>query len=43
MDFWAWRAAEPLWLGLPWWIAYFVALSALQTAVMAYMIKKAYG
>ena len=29
MDFWAWGATRPLWMGLPWWLAYFVALSAV--------------
>ena len=40
MDFWAWGVTRPLWLGLPWWLAYFVALSAAQTGIMAYMIRR---
>jgi SSS family solute:Na+ symporter len=39
IDFWAWEVSRPLWLGLPWWTAYFVALSALQTFLMARMIR----
>ena len=43
LDFWAWGHQRPLWLGLPWWAAYFVALSALQTVIMARMIHKEFG
>jgi SSS family solute:Na+ symporter len=40
IDFWAWEVSRPLWLGLPWWTAYFVALSALQTFLMARLIRR---
>ena len=40
LDFWAWGIQRPLWLGLPWWTAYFVGLSALQMVIMARMIHK---
>ena len=39
MDFWAWETVTPLVLGVPWWIAYFVGLSALQTGVMLYLVR----
>ena len=42
LDFWAWGLTRPLWLGLPLWVAYFVALSALQTFIMVHMIRKEY-
>jgi solute:Na+ symporter, SSS family len=34
MDFWAWGKAEPIFAGIPLWVGYFVALSALQTILM---------
>jgi SSS family solute:Na+ symporter len=39
MDFWAWRAIDPVFLGLPAWIGYFVLLSALQTAMMVFLVR----
>jgi SSS family solute:Na+ symporter len=42
IDVWAWEASRPLWLGLPWWVAYFAALSALQTFIMGRMIRSEY-
>ena len=39
MDFWAWGRAAPLFFGMPWWITYFVVLSALQTGVMCYLVR----
>ncbi|MCU0559717.1 MAG: sodium:solute symporter family protein [Desulfobacterales bacterium] len=41
MDFWAWGRIDPLVAGLPVWIAHFIALSALQTAIMAFMVRRA--
>jgi SSS family solute:Na+ symporter len=43
MDFWAWDRVQPVFWGLPLWIGYFVLLSALQTAAMAYMIRREFG
>jgi SSS family solute:Na+ symporter len=34
-DFWAWRQATPLWLGLPWWLWYYVGLCMLLSVLMA--------
>jgi SSS family solute:Na+ symporter len=42
MDFWAWGAEGPLVLGVPAWVAYFMLLSLLQTALMAHMIGRNY-
>lgn len=39
MDFWAWGSIKPLFLGVPLWMGYFVLLSAIQTIVMAKLIK----
>jgi SSS family solute:Na+ symporter len=39
MDFWAWGSIKPLFLGVPLWMGYFVLLSAVQTIVMAKLIK----
>lgn len=39
MDFWAWGRVTPLVFGVPGWIAYFVALSALQTVVMCCLVR----
>jgi solute:Na+ symporter, SSS family len=43
MDFWAWGRVQPVFWGLPLWIGYFILLSALQTAAMAYMIRREFG
>jgi hypothetical protein len=43
MDFWAWDAVGPVVLGIPVWIAYFMLLSILQTALMGRMIRKNYA
>nr|MCU0539358.1 hypothetical protein [Desulfobacterales bacterium] len=40
MDFWAWGRVGPIVAGLPGWIAHFLLLSALQTAAMAFMIRR---
>ncbi|HSO59963.1 MAG TPA: sodium:solute symporter family protein [Desulfobacterales bacterium] len=40
MDFWAWGTSRPFFFGVPLWIAYFVLLSALQTAAMACMLRR---
>jgi solute:Na+ symporter, SSS family len=40
MDFWAWERMQPVLLGIPMWVAYFILLSALQTAAMAYLIRR---
>jgi len=40
MDFWAWGRVEPVIFGIPLWVGYFVVLSALQTIVMVYLIRK---
>jgi SSS family solute:Na+ symporter len=40
MDFWAWGSVQPVIGGLPLWIGHFVLLSALQTAAMAFMIRR---
>jgi SSS family solute:Na+ symporter len=40
MDFWAWGKVQPLVLGIPLWIFYFVALSAIQSIGMVYLIRK---
>lgn len=34
MDFWAWGKDQPVVWGIPFWMVYFMALSALQTGVM---------
>lgn len=41
MDFWAWGKSEPVFMGVPLWLGYFISLSAIQTAVMAAWVKKA--
>ena len=43
MDFWAWGAREPVFLGVPLWVGYFVLLSALQTGAMACMIRREFS
>ena len=40
IDYWSWGRTYPLWGGIPFWIWYFVGLSALQTAVMAVMVRR---
>jgi hypothetical protein len=40
MDFWAWGRVEPIIFGISLWVGYFVVLSALQTIVMVYLIRK---
>ncbi len=37
-DFWAWESSRPTWLGWPLWAWYFVGLSAVQTALMAWWL-----
>jgi SSS family solute:Na+ symporter len=39
IDVWSWGKTHPLLGGVPAWIWYFVGLSALQTAVMAVMVR----
>jgi SSS family solute:Na+ symporter len=39
MDFWAWGKVEPIILGIPLWVGYFVVLSVLQTIVMLRLIR----
>ncbi|OQY06835.1 MAG: hypothetical protein B6I22_04505 [Desulfobacteraceae bacterium 4572_123] len=41
MDFWAWKSIQPLFLGVPGWMIYFVVLSALQTLLMVLMVRRA--
>ncbi len=43
MDFWAWNLSEPVFLGIPMWVGYFIVLSALQTVVMLYLVKRQPG
>jgi SSS family solute:Na+ symporter len=40
MDFWAWGRSLPLIMGVPAWIYYFVILSALQTVVMYFWVRR---
>ena len=40
VDVWAWNRTGPFFLGLPFWIWYFIGLSAIQVAVMALMVKR---
>ncbi len=35
IDFWAWGSSEPLLLGFPWWIWYFIFLNILTMGAMA--------
>jgi len=39
MDFWAWGMIEPIFMGIPWWMIYFIVLSAMQTMVMVYLVR----
>jgi len=41
MDFWAWGRIEPIIFGIPLWVGYFIILSAMQTIIMIFLIKKA--
>ena len=43
IDFWAWKKIDPVFLGVPAWIGYFVVLSAAQTFVMAAWVKSESG
>ena len=38
-DFWAWRRAAPLWLGLPSWLWYYCGLSLLLFLLMVAMLR----
>ncbi|OQY58048.1 MAG: hypothetical protein B6245_13810, partial [Desulfobacteraceae bacterium 4572_88] len=40
MDFWAWEKSQPMFMGIPLWLGYFILLSAIQTAVMAVWVRK---
>ncbi|MCD4718070.1 MAG: sodium:solute symporter family protein [Desulfobacterales bacterium] len=40
LDFWAWGKAYPQWAGIPLWLGYFVALSALQTFLMIRLVRR---
>lgn len=40
MDFWSWGKSQPLLMGVPLWLSYFVLLSAIQTAVMVAWVKR---
>ncbi len=40
MDFWAWGRVNPLVAGVPAWIAHFLVLSALQTAIMFFLVRR---
>ena len=40
MDFWAWGKNEPLFMGIPLWIGYFIMLSLTQTGVMLAWVGK---
>jgi len=40
MDFWAWGKIQPVFLGIPLWMVYFVFLSAMQTLVMVAWVKR---
>ena len=39
MDYWAWDRAQPLIIGVPAWIGFFVLLSAVQTVGMIFMVR----
>jgi hypothetical protein len=41
MDYWAWEKAQPLVVGVPAWIGFFVLLSAVQTVGMIFMVRNA--
>ena len=40
LDFWAWGKSYPHWSGIPFWLGYFVILSALQTMVIARLVRR---
>ena len=40
MDFWAWGKIEPVVMGIPLWMVYFICLSAIQTAVMFVWVRQ---
>lgn len=40
LDFWAWGRVQPLVMGVPLWVFWFVLLSGVQTAVMAAWVKE---
>ncbi|MFW6147089.1 MAG: sodium:solute symporter family transporter [Thermodesulfobacteriota bacterium] len=40
MDFWAWDAIKPQWSGIPFWVMYFVLLSAMQTFLMVRLVRR---
>jgi SSS family solute:Na+ symporter len=40
MDFWAWGKSQPLIMGIPLWMGYFIVLSATQTMVMLAWVRK---
>jgi SSS family solute:Na+ symporter len=40
LDFWAWGKSHPHWSGMPFWLGYFVILSALQTVFMIRLVRR---
>jgi SSS family solute:Na+ symporter len=40
MDFWAWGKIQPVFMGIPFWMIYFIFLSAAQTAVMIFWVRQ---
>lgn len=40
MDFWAWGKIQPVFMGIPLWMIYFIFLSAMQTVVMVVWVRK---
>jgi SSS family solute:Na+ symporter len=38
-DFWAWHRSTPLWLGLPFWMWYYIALTLVLFLLIALMLK----
>jgi SSS family solute:Na+ symporter len=43
LDFWAWGKVDPHWSGIPFWLGYFVTLSAAQTFVMVHLVERRQG
>ncbi len=39
-DFWAWGKSQPMFMGIPLWMGYFMVLSAAQTMVMVAWVRK---
>lgn len=39
-DFWAWGESQPVFMGVPLWMGYFIVLSAAQTMVMLAWVRK---